>query len=167
MSTFLLTITIRRKRDMLLLRRRARQVARLLGLDVSAQTRLACGVFEVACRALEQRQRFRVRFLLAAGRLHVEVVRPGREVGASDAREQPALSSLILPALDVVLPAGLPLAGEDVRWVLRELRAHGAPDWFEEVRKHNRELFTALVELARADARQGQPVGEPRIAAAA
>jgi anti-sigma regulatory factor (Ser/Thr protein kinase) len=49
----LLKVTIRYERDVMLARRRARQIAGLVGFDTQDQTRIATAVLEIARNAFE------------------------------------------------------------------------------------------------------------------
>jgi hypothetical protein len=131
MHTHLLLIQIRRKRDALLARRQARQVARLLGFDAGEQACIAGLVFELAVQAQAQSARVCLRFTVAQGRLLI----------APDGDRPPLRVEKALPPRDPALPA------EDFAWVVRELAKLTAENLFEEVQKQNQELLRTLLEL--------------------
>jgi hypothetical protein len=142
MATPLLTLAVRRKRQLLLARSCARRLAGLAGLDAKAQTGLACGVFEMACVALERSGEVRLHFDLTGDTLQVRVLGAG----------PPAL-------LQTRLAGPLPLAREDLAWAAAQLAWQASGNAFEEIRQQNRELLHALAELRRAEApeRTGLP----------
>ena len=131
MHTPLLLIQIRRKRDALLARRQARQVARLLGFDATEQACIAGLVFELAVQALAQAARVCLRFTVEHDRLLIGPEGDG----------PPLRVEKVLPPRDPALPA------EDLCWVVRELAKLTAVDLFEEVHKQNQELLRTLLEL--------------------
>ncbi len=51
MVTSLLSLTVRSRRDVFVVRQRARQVAGLLGFNESQRAAVAAAVFEMACAA--------------------------------------------------------------------------------------------------------------------
>jgi hypothetical protein len=131
MHTHLLLIQIRCKRDALLARRQARQVAKLLGFDPAEQACVAALVFELAAQALTQAASVRLRFAVAQDRLLVCPEGDG-----------PALRvEKLLPPRDPAVPA------EDLSFVVRELARRTAVNLFEEVEKQNQELLRTLLEL--------------------
>jgi hypothetical protein len=135
MTTPLLTLAVRRKRQLLLARSCTRRLARLAGFDARSQAGLACGVFEMACVALERSDEVRLHFDLTGDALQVRVLAAG----------PPAL-------LQTRLPGPLPLAREDLAWAAAQLAWQASGSAFEEVRQQNRELLNALAELRRAEA---------------
>ena len=64
MTLPLLSVAIDRESDVVLARQRARAIARLLGFDVQAQTRLATATSEIARNALEYARGGQVEFVL-------------------------------------------------------------------------------------------------------
>jgi hypothetical protein len=161
METSLLTLVVSRKRDVVRAVRCARQVSRLLGLEPREQAGLACGVFELTCRAAARFGRVQVKFGLAQGALRVAFHRFVR------ARPDCPAGLPLGPALQVTLPDALPVAREDLIWVIRELDPSGPVNCFEEMRRQTRELLQALVELRRAESRTGRADDKPGLPAAA
>src|ERR1700731_1854904 len=71
MSEPILTLRLRRKRDVVLARQRARQVAGLLGYDRRQQVPIAAAAFDLAAAFLRQKGRGVLRFHASAGSLRV------------------------------------------------------------------------------------------------
>ncbi len=131
MHTPFLLVEVRRRRDAVLARRRARQVAGLLGFEPNEQACVAALVFELACQALTQAGRTSLRFTVERDRL---LVAPAGEV--------PALR------VEKPLPPREPAVGqEDLAFVVRELEKLAPASLFEEVQRQNQELLRALLEL--------------------
>ncbi len=141
MHTPFLQIEVRRPRDLLLARRQARQVARLLGFELREQACVAALVFELARQELSQAGQLTLRFAVAQERL---LVFPAFTEGAARV-EKP------LPRRE---PA---VAHEDLSWVVRELERLSPLDLFEEVQAQNQELLRALVDLRALEEQLAQP----------
>jgi hypothetical protein len=154
MNTSLFTLPVRRKRDIILARQRARQIARLLGLDPRGQATLACGVFEMTCRALSEPGRVVVEFTVDEHALHVRFRRSAGE------------DSLPLHRLETPLPNSLAISREDVAWIIQQLHQAGPVNCFEEMREQNHELLRTLVEMQRTEADLVEAAGQPGRAAA-
>jgi hypothetical protein len=151
MHTHLLLIQIRCKRDALLARRQARQVASLLGFNPAEQACTAALVFELATQALTQAASVRLRFAVAQDRL---LVCPEGD-GPALRVEKP------LPPRDPAVPA------EDLSFVVRELAKRTAVNLFEEVQKQNQELLRTLLELRDCRAQLAEALHRPAGPAAA
>jgi hypothetical protein len=129
MITPLLTLKLRNKRDVLLARQRARQVAGLLGFVPADKMRIAAWVFQIALNAVKN-CRCSLKFQLTDDTLQVF---PEAALGTPQDR------------LDQPLPEGSPgLAPEDVVWLLHELSQLTPLDVFDEIRQQNQELLQAL-----------------------
>jgi hypothetical protein len=131
MHTHLLLLQIRRKRDAMLARRQARQVAALLGFDPAEQACVAALVFELAAQALTQAATVRLRFAVEQDRLLI----------CPEGDGPPARVEKPLPPRDPAVPA------DDLAFVVRELAKLTAVNVFEEVQKQNQELLRTLLEL--------------------
>ncbi|MCC6420975.1 MAG: hypothetical protein IT429_22290 [Gemmataceae bacterium] len=138
MHTPFLQIEIRRKRDALLARRQARQVASLLGFGVREQVCVAGLTFELVCQELARVGRVVLTFALEQGQLLILPSDGGARV------EKP------LPPRD---PA---VAPDDLSWVIQELTALNPLDLFEEVQRQNQELLRVLLELQTLEERLAQ-----------
>jgi hypothetical protein len=131
MHTSLLLLQLRQKRDALLARRQARQVASLLRFDPGEQACVAALVFELACQALARTGKARLRFAVEHDRLVISPEGAGPPLRV----EKP------LPPRDPAVPA------EDLSWVVRELARWTPPDLFEEVHRQNQELLRTVLAL--------------------
>ncbi|MBY0526661.1 MAG: hypothetical protein K2R98_24910 [Gemmataceae bacterium] len=127
MSTSILALPLRRRRDLLAARQRARQIASLLGFDRDERAVVAATAFEFARLTLEERDGATLHFVLAADRLQVFA-----EPGMSFRLERP------LPE------KGRAMCAEDVRWAVQELQMLTPIDLFEEVHHQNQEILLAL-----------------------
>jgi hypothetical protein len=139
MGTSLLVLHVRRRRDLLLARERARQVARLLGFDAVDQACIAAGVFEIACQAMLQSGCCGLQFQTDGNTFQVfpiagtESAQPGQVGGLR---------------LEKPLPTKEPPVGqEDVAWVVQQLAQLTAPDAFAEIKQQNQEVLFVLAEL--------------------
>lgn len=131
MSEPILTLRLRSKRDVVLARQRARQVAALLGYDRPQQVQIAAATFELAAAFLRQKGRGGLRFHASAGSLRV------------------CTEPVILLRLERPLPPGvLDMASGDVAWAAGTLDDLTPLDVYEEMVQLNRELVQALRELA-------------------
>ena len=128
------TLALRGKRDVVLARQRARQIAGLLGFSTSEQTCIAAVVFEIACTAYQAGGRSALHFRADDGVFRVVPV-CARSAGAALWLEKP-------------LPADGPaLAHDDLEWAVRELARFSRLKLFEEIRQQNQELLHAVREL--------------------
>lgn len=151
MNTLLFTAELRQKRDLLVVRQRARQLAGLLGFEPAEQAGFAAAVFALACHAAGGRARVTLTF--HAGPETLEVL-----AAAGGSRGE-------IPALRLVkaLPGkGRGMTVADVAWAVKQLDRHTPPDLFEEVCKQNQELLQALHVLR--DSRAAPAAGYPRAA---
>ena len=137
MSTPFLSLPVAARRDVVLARDRARQVAGLLGFDALEQACVAAAVFEIASQARE------------AGRsmLHFQVEGDLFQVFA-----MPQVTSVTgRPGglrLEKILPKKEPaLALEDVPWAVRQLAEQSPASLFSEIKRQNQELLYTLAEL--------------------
>jgi hypothetical protein len=160
METPLLTLPVRCKRDVVRAVERARQVGRLLGLDGREQAGLACGVFEMTCRAAARLGRVQVEFRLVGKALRVSFRRPAREQAEAD-------TLCPVPSLQLSLPEELPMTAEDLAWTLRELDLTSTVNCFEAMRQQSRDLLQLLVDLQRAEGRLAEAGGDAGFPAAA
>ena len=140
MKQFLLSVCVRGKKDLVLLRQRTRHLAALLGYEGTDQTILAATVFDLALQRHRRRPRATWNFWVADRRLRI----------APDAWQ-------IGPNLHIVkrLPENTILGDADIRWVIKEMGRLAPVQVFEEMQKLNRELLQALVEARTAQRRTG------------
>src|SRR5258708_1831737 len=74
----LLTLQLQKKRDLVLARQRARQIAGLLGFDAQEQSLIAAGVFAIADAVFRQEGHAAIEFRVEADALQVLPVRGQR-----------------------------------------------------------------------------------------
>jgi hypothetical protein len=135
MNTPLLVLELRRRRDLVLVRQRSRQITRLLGFDPLEQARVCAAVFEVAWQAFHKARPVRLVFQLNETTLQVF---PTGVVPAGGG----------LPRLERLLPRKeLGMTREDVAWAVQELVRLTPANLFEEVWQQNQELLRAFREL--------------------
>lgn len=194
MSIPVLTLPLRSKRDLLLVRQRARQLAGLLGFDVRAQLGISAAVFELAWCAFQDRGRSAIVFQIETDLFQVFAANMKRRP-TEDAREEFRKSWLsgvpqrkidpdgarrllgqILqlppraqkPALRLELPLprkALSLSPEDLVWAIQELARHTPLNLFEEIHLQNQELLRLLHEVQALPAMTA-PAEQPRTVAA-
>jgi signal transduction histidine kinase len=175
MSALILRTDVRREQDVVLARQRARQIARLLGLDPLDQSRVATAVSELARNAYQYAGGGRVVFELVgqpAPMLQIRIADDGpgiarlQDVLAGRYRSPTGLGLGILgarrlsdrfeirsePGAGTTVVLGKRLAGQaaDTPEVLgalsRELAQHRPDDPLAESREQNRELLRTLEE---------------------
>jgi hypothetical protein len=140
------------KRDVVLARDWARQVAALFGFDPLEQACVAAGVFEIARQGLEQTSQAALHFQLSGNLFQVFAVHrrdPDQEAAPSGLR------------LEKTLPLKeLPVAAEDVAWIVCQRAEQTPTSMFREIHKQNQELLYALAQLqeARAQAAPRKPI---------
>jgi hypothetical protein len=139
MNTLLLTVRLRRNRDLLLVRQRARQAARILGFEASEQGQIAAAVFHLAWHAFHHLQQPDLVFRIADSVLHV--VPEDRRTALG---ETPGGCLRLERPLPKTAEA---LAAEDVAWALQELVRLTPPSVFDEVQQQNQDLLQAYHEL--------------------
>lgn len=173
----LLAVEIRRERDVVLARQRARHIAQLLGFDASEATRLATAVSEIARNAWKYAGGGRVTFAVeGAEALSLGVVVADQGSGIADlarvlrgeyvSRTGMGLgivgSRRLVDGFDIQSGSGgttvrlekhLPrgAAAPDLARVGAELAKVGAGDPLEELTAQNQELLRALDELRERD----------------
>lgn len=131
MNEPILTLPLRRKRDVVAARQRARQVAGLLGYDRRTQVQIAAAVFDLAALFCRQNGKGVLRFHAQEGTFCVTT------------------EPVVVLRLERPLPPGvLDMAGGDVAWAAGALDDMTPLDPFDEMVRLNRELLQALRELA-------------------
>jgi len=146
----LLTLDLQKKRDLVLARQRARQIAGLLGFDLREQGLIAAGVFAIAHAAFRQEGHAAIEFRVEADALKVMAVR-GQGRAPWLALLRPGPSGAL--RLEKPLPKhGAALAREDLAWAVRELAGATPENVFEEIQQQNQELLRALQDLQACQA---------------
>jgi hypothetical protein len=168
MLTPLLSLTLQSKRDVVLARQSARQVAKLLGFGIAEQTRIAAAVFEVAYNACRSSGRVTLHFQLSDTTLQVfpasiAKAKPAPKMRrdatdesahwntagilrlADHLRRHPRERSSRLLQLDYPLRDAIPSVSlSDLPWVVHQLTRMTPPDLFEEIRQQNDDLLRTL-----------------------
>src|SRR5262245_54628035 len=122
MDTAILTLRIKGKRDVVVVRQRARQIAGLLGLEGRRRADFAGTAFETACGILNAGGPGAIEFHLHEGCLEMKVI-------SKKNRGQ---------RLDLPLPGNEPsLSRDDVAWVVAALDKLTPLDLFEEMHVQN------------------------------
>jgi hypothetical protein len=171
MLTPLLSLTLQSKRDVVLARQSARQLAKLLGFGTSEQTRIAAAVFEVAYNACRSLGRVTLNFEMtdaslrvfpatiaeakavrnkARGKKEPDPVPHWDNAGilrlADHLRRHPRRGTNgRLLQLDFPLGDAVPAVSlSDLPWIVHQLTRMTPPDLFEEIRQQNDELLRNL-----------------------
>ena len=181
MNTPLFRIQLRRGEDVVLARRRTRQIAEHLGLDAQEQVRLATAVSEVARNAVQYAGGGWVQFELDSARESLLVVRvtdegpgiphldhvlggtyrssTGLGVGLAGARRLVDRFGIEAPTgggtsveLGKLLPVGRRVPAVPVAELVRRLAAVRPEDAAAELEMHNQELVRVLATLAERQA---------------
>lgn len=177
MGMLILTVAIRHEQDVVLARKRARQIAGMLGFDRQEEVRIATAVSEIARNAYQYAKRgkaeywyvaeefpvFRIRIVdEGAGIERLEDILEGRYksrtgmglgiVGARRLMDGFRISSTPGEGTDVELekklPRGAPLfSPRDVSTLAEKLTREVSYDPFSELQRQNQELLTALDQL--------------------
>src|SRR5438105_8862848 len=145
MNNPILTLELRRKRDVLVARHHARQLAGLLGLEILDRVALATAVFELAWQTYHADSPNPIVFSIEDDALLV--------TGGEGVR------------LHKALPARGPCLGaEDVRWAVQELAQLDPRDLFEEAHQQNQDTLALVHELMKqraADAKGTPAAADP------
>lgn len=166
-----LALVLRRKKDALSARQKARRVANLLGYDTQEQACIAAGAFVVACQALTLFGRARLCFQIENNQLDVfaqELKNPSQESAkASSANRITGLFRTVDPKTLYRLSKPLPpeqsphFAEMDLGWLVTKVEETACSGLFDEIIKQNQEMLTLLHELrlcqATLSAREEKP----------
>ena len=140
MITSLLTLRVRSRRDVLVARQRARQIAGLLRFSLRQQHIIAAAAFEIALGLMRRPGGGTLQFELHGDALHVFTSDPqGR---------MPAMQRLVQLFPD----SAQALAAEDLPWLVEQLMWYTPLNVFEEIRHQNRVVLDALRELEAREA---------------
>ena len=142
MSQTLLSLPLRDKRDAMLARQRARQLAALLGYDAQDQAGIAAGVFAVSWQVLNLQSPVEVCFRIDGAKLQVVAqARSSRPVSWDAASAQSVL------CLEKPVPSQSKVPLEDLPWAIAKLDQITPARMYEEVYRINQELLATLHEL--------------------
>ena len=166
----LLTVALTKPEDIVMARHRARQVASLVGLDASSQTRLAASVSEISRNALAYAGGGRVSFAISRsppisllarvldngpGIADLDAVQEGRTPGQGIPSARRLVDDFAItsgPAGTCVtlsrrLPDGTMFAATDVGRIVANLGSGQQPSPVTELQTQNTELIASLNEL--------------------
>lgn len=173
MTTTLLTLLLRRPRDLLLARQRARQIARLLRFDLREQAAIAAAVFTLARSVGMPARPGALQFRLVGDQFQVLAMNRGVATAAQQSSNQRStaagkqirssshrLMAYLLHGaeterrpsrrFEVPLPdvAELP-ARQDIAWVVSTMHRLAPFNAMEEIERQNQELLDAWRDLQR------------------
>ncbi|MGE3807363.1 MAG: hypothetical protein AB7K24_22085 [Gemmataceae bacterium] len=135
MSEPILRVQFRRRVDLLRVRQRTRQLARLLGLELKSQLRLTAVVFELAYQLLQRRGRGEIHFFLTSSSL----------------RAAPVSHSLAGYELPLDGASGA-MTLEDVQFAIQQLDELTPLHPLEEMRLYDQELLWLLQQQDEGEA---------------
>lgn len=126
MNTHLLSTVLNSKRDLLVARQRARQLAGLLGFAFVEQMELSAAVFEIAWNSVRRR-----------GRTALNFVRVGNTLQVFTDDRTTVLERSIPDNAEALSP-------EDVAWTIQQLAQCTPMNLIEEIHQQNQELLRVL-----------------------
>jgi hypothetical protein len=139
------SFTLREKRDVLIVRQRARQIAHLLQYSPLEQACIAAGVFVIADQARGAFSAPEICFRLEDGQL-VAFARP---TDGSLAKTDTPLLKLAKPLPEAAKKQSL----EDLGWLIARIADQTPRDLYGEVRKQNEDVLQLLHLLAHPESR--------------
>ena len=140
------TFPLREKRDVLVVRQRARQVAHLLHFSPLDQACIAAGVFMIADQALRANSASEICFGLEDRQLTVSA-RPIAE-------ERPSKPDVSLMKLKKPLPvAAQKQSLEDLGWLIARINDQTPRDLYGELLRQNQDVLQLLYLLQHPEAR--------------
>ena len=157
MNMTLLSFPLRHKRDTMIARQRARQLAGLLGFDTQEQAGIAAGVFAIAWQVLHLHAPVELCYRIQDDRLQVFARATGK-------RDQARPGNSVL-CLEKPVPARTKLAMEDLLWAVEKLDALTPAHMYDEVYRLNQELLATLHALHQAQGQLAMQRGEKPSAA--
>ncbi len=145
----LCTLPLRSKRDILLARQKARQVALLFHYEIQNQICIAAGTFAVACQALRQSRHSQLCIRIENKALHIVTCRGQKS--AHQGPQAPEGSGLRL--IKPLPPTAADVTAEEIPWLLEQLDKQAGFQLFDEIEHQNQEVLVLLHTLHHA---QGQ-----------
>lgn len=178
MAITLLALSVRCKRDILLARQRARQIAGLLGFDPVARLEIAARAFEIAWTAHRQGDGQTIIFQIEDQVLRV--FSPNLGARRKESQRQPrrldpcgverlmnrlrrASPESTILRLETPLPSPI-LSLEDLAWAVQELSRQTPLNVFEEIRQQNLEMLRLLPGLPVPATQPAPEAGRTRAA---
>ncbi len=150
----LLILPLVSKRDVLLARQRARQIAALFHFPAQEQSCIAAGAFAVAAQALRETKTAELCFqvvdrkLLIFPRARKVEVQPGTPAPPNTGTATDGLLRLV----KALPPAGAEFPPEDMVWLVNQLHQGGRFNLFEEIQHQNQEMLALIHGLQHAQA---------------
>lgn len=139
----LFSCTLRSTRDLLQVRRRIRQLCKLLHFDELEQSKITCVLFEVLCDKLQEYRKVFLFVELFESSLDWYVVQKrAKEDSFSDTRESPVFT----------IPMRMDqnhFPEEDLRWVMQAMDLASPSPLLEELRSHNQYFLQMFLELEK------------------
>jgi hypothetical protein len=152
----LMTLTLRSKRDILLARQRARQIAALFQFEAKEKACIAAGSFAIATQALQQSRSSQLCIQTESDTLHIFTKSRGNGVAEKSMR---LVKRLPRTAAE--------FAAEDIQWLCKQLNHQSTLHVFEEIHHQNREMLAVLHALHVAQAEVERLQGRQPITIAA
>ncbi len=149
----IVNLPLRTKRDLLLARQRARQIARLLHFETHDQACIAAGTFAIALQALQVDEPSCLSIQIAHGKLEVFARTQTEKVGLRLSKPLP--------------PSVREVAAEDLTWILHQLTQQAPRNVFEEIHHQNQEMLALLHALRQAQSQLALLKGSPSSPSAA
>lgn len=156
------TLPLRSKRDVVVARQRARQIAALLGFDLQEQACIAAGTFTVASAAVRQGPSSQL--CIAIEDKALRVFSRGRPCSDSVVPASSHGATILIKRLPVATGE---LAAEDVSWVIEQLDQQKYFNLFEEMEHQNQEMLALLHALHVAQGQLGQAPAKSSTSSAA
>ena len=147
MNLTLISLPLRNKRDTLVARQRARQLASLLGYDIQDQAAIAAGVFAIAWQVLNMRLPVELTFHIENDVLRVFARSP------TAVRRDAAPAPTEVLCLEKPVPDRTKVCFDDLVFALDQLNEITPANMYEEVYRLNQELLATLHALQMS---QGQ-----------
>jgi len=160
MSLTLISLPLRNKRDTMVARQRARQLAGLLGYDIQDQAAIAADVFAIAWQVLHLHAPVELTFHIDNGLLRV-FARSRRNAVRKDTATVP--TSVL--CLEKPVPDRTKVSFEDLHFAIDQLDQITPAHMYEEVYRLNQELLATLHALQMSQGQLAMMKGEKPSAA--
>jgi hypothetical protein len=147
-----LTFHLRNRKQALVARHRARQLAQLLSFDDREQACIAAGAFLIACQALERSEGALLCFSIEQSHLVVCAKESKTRHSSSEPVSTPISGNppkIAAVCLSKTLPQGLVIDEADLGWLVQKIESKATNELFEEVVKQNHDVLFLLHELRK------------------
>lgn len=139
-------LPVRRKRDILLARLKARQVAHFFHFDAQQEACITAGTFAIGCQALLQFSQFEIVFQVDHHKLEIFAEIPNHTSSLPPNYDK----NVILLKLAKDLPeSSQVLSSDDLTWMMSRLEQQVSLNLFEEVCRQNQEILMFLHALQK------------------